>query len=269
VLSRPSHIIFDLDGTLADSSPGILWSFRATLGHLQRDADEDVLRQLIGPPLGESFRILGVADEDIDDVVALYREFYAERGVYEARLYDGVASTLATLSNEGIPLAVATAKRVDFAHHMLDALGVGRYFDDIAGASMDLRVTSKFDIMDQVLRGWSIREYRAVWMVGDRHYDMEAARAHGVRAIGALWGFGSAEELRAAGAQGLISRPSELVVDGPSDKDAGSPVCLLPEVCDVCGAMLVGLHPTSCPRADEPTDAGGNGLSRGVCDEGP
>lgn len=242
---RPRYIIFDLDGTLADSSRGILWSFRATLERLDRPVDDQLLRQLIGPPLGESFRILGVAEEDIDQVVELYRGFYAERGLFEAHLYDGVATTLEDASSEGIRLAVATAKRVDFAQLMLDALGVGRLFDVIAGASIDLRVTSKYDVMAQVLAGWSIDDPDDVWMVGDRHFDMVAARAHGVGAIGALWGFGSAEELRDAGALRLIARPTELL----REDEGGSPVCLLEEVCPVCGAILDSAHPTSCSGA--------------------
>jgi phosphoglycolate phosphatase len=201
------------------------------------------LRRLIGPPLGESFRSLGVADADIDRVVALFRGFYAERGVHEARLYDGVATTLAALADEGVRLAVATAKRVDFARQMLGALGVARHFDEIAGASVDLTVTSKYDIMSIVLAHWDVPGSLDVWMVGDRHYDMVAARAHDVLAVGAQWGFGGDEELMAAGAHWLVARPPDLL---ESPDDVGSPVCLIDEVCDVCGRILDSSHPRSC-----------------------
>ena len=241
---RPSHVIFDLDGTLADSSAGILWSFRATLDAIGLRADEAVLRQLIGPPLGESFRILGVEDERIDEVVVIYRDFYAERGVHESQLYEGVATTLANLSEQGAHLGVATAKRVDFARQMLTSLGVAELFDEISGASIDLRMTSKFDIMSTVMDKWTLGNRLDVWMVGDRNYDIVAARAHEVRAVGVLWGFGSADELRNAGAHWLVAHPFELL---DSENDAGSPVCLLEEVCDVCGHIMGGAHPTSCP----------------------
>jgi phosphoglycolate phosphatase len=213
VRTGASHILFDLDGTLADSSVGILGSFRATLDQIGIEAGEDRLRRLIGPPLGESFRLLGVAPSDIDDVVELYRDFYAQRGVYEAQLYDGVATTLEALHAQGVHLGVATAKRVDFARQMLESLGVGHLFDAINGASLDLLVTSKFDIMTPVLDGWKIEDGLDVWMVGDRHYDMVAARAHGLSAVGATWGFGSASELREAGAHWLIARPSDLLLN--------------------------------------------------------
>ena len=180
VRSRPRHVIFDLDGTLADSSPGILWSFHSTLEVIGLEADEDTLRRLIGPPLGDSFRMLGVPEDDVERVVEIYRDFYAGRGVAHASLYDGVAATLEALVDEGVRLAVATAKRVDFARQMLANLDVDEHFDLVAGASLDLSVTAKYDIMSEVLDTWVVSELRDVWMVGDRHYDMAAARAHGV-----------------------------------------------------------------------------------------
>jgi len=243
VRSLPRHIIFDLDGTLVDSSEGILWSFRATLDEIGLDAQPEVLRQLIGPPLGDSFRILGVEESAIDDVVALYREHYAQRGVFEARLYDGVADSLDELGERGVRVAVATAKRVDFAKQMLGALGVADRFDHIAGASVDLRVTAKYDIMAQVIQGWDLGVERDVWMVGDRHYDMVAARRHDVSAVGALWGFGSAHELTTAGAHWLVTTPTRLLDD---EEEGGSAVCLLDQVCEVCGSVLDESHLTSC-----------------------
>jgi phosphoglycolate phosphatase len=237
--SLPGHVIFDLDGTLADSSQGILWSFRATLEEIGLEAHPDVLGQLIGPPLGDSFRILGVEESDIDDVVARYREYYAQRGVYEAQLYDGVADALEHLSEQGVGLAVATAKRVDFAHQMLRALGIAHHFDQIAGASVDLRITAKYDIMALVLQEWGSGDENDTWMIGDRHYDMVAARRHEVTAVGALWGFGSADELTSAGAHWLVSSPRRLV---EPEEEGGSAVCLLEEVCEICGSILDESH---------------------------
>ena len=251
VRSRPSHVIFDLDGTLCDSSAGILWSFHATLDALGLSADEATLRRLIGPPLAESFRMLGVDEEKIDEVVGIYRDFYAERGVYEVQLYEGVVSTLAALAERGVRLAVATAKRVDFARQMLTSLEVAQFFDQISGASMDLRVTSKFDIMSAVIAQWDDVHGLDVWMVGDRHFDMVAARAHDVSAVGALWGFGGAEELRDAGAHWLAARPHELVRE---EIEAGSPVCMLEEVCDACGHVMGSGHPTWCPGPSDLSD---------------
>ena len=247
--SLPTHVIFDLDGTLADSSPGILGSFRTTLESIGMKCSEESLSALIGPPLIESFRILGVAPERLDEVVEIYRNCYAERGVHEATLYPGILRVLEGMSDCGVRLSVATAKRVDFACQMLRNLGVESFFDEIAGASLDLQVTSKFDIMARVLDAWKLGGLETVWMVGDRHYDMTAARDHGVVAVGALWGFGSVEELRDAGALWVAWTPADLLND---ELDAASRVCLLEEVCDVCGRIIDRLHDaTACATAPE------------------
>ena len=208
-------------------------------------ADDAVLRTLIGPPLGESFRTLGVAPERVDHAVEVYRRHYAEGGVTQAVLYDGIAELLHSLHRRGVRLGVATAKRVDFARLMLERLGVADLFDAIAGASLDLRITAKYDIMASVLDHWGDPDPKGVWMVGDRHYDMVAARAHEVTAVGALWGFGSERELTEAGAHWLATRPLDLLDD--ELLDVGSPVCLVEEVCDVSGRVLDAVHPTSSP----------------------
>jgi phosphoglycolate phosphatase len=139
-------------------------------------------------------------------------------------------------------VAVATAKRIDFAQEMLGTLGVAHFFDEINGASVDLRITSKFDIMSQVIEHWSIVAEPDIWMVGDRHFDMVAARAHGVSAVGVLWGFGSDAELLSAGAHWTISRPSQLVED--DEGNGGSTVCMLDEVCANCGQVVDAPHTT-------------------------
>lgn len=227
-------MIFDLDGTLLDSSPGILGSFQATLREIGRSATTEQLLHLIGPPLKESFATLGVPEEDLDDVVALYRGFYADFGIRDATMYEGMRDTLADLYEEGVHLAVATAKRVDFARMMLHDRQVGHLFDYIGGASLDLTVTAKYDIIAEVLNQWSLAPSQNVWMIGDRDYDMLAGRRHGLWAVGVRWGFGSDEELRDAGANMLLDAPdglaSDLMVGGESP-------CMAGQCCQACGAM--------------------------------
>ncbi len=211
VISSPSHVIFDLDGTLMDSSPGILESFRLTLAERGREFSSERLRHLIGPPLRHSFGVLGFADDELDDVVEQYRAHYAGVGLRGATLYDGVPEALDELHQRGVRLAVATAKRVDFAERMLADHGVARFFDVVRGASLDLRVTTKEDIMGEVFEVWANPARERVWMVGDRAFDMAGAGHHGVIGVGVTWGFGTDSELSAAGASLLVSSPAELL----------------------------------------------------------
>jgi phosphoglycolate phosphatase len=211
VMRAPTHVIFDLDGTLCDSSPGIIAAFQQTLPEFGLVASESALRSLIGPPLWASFRVLGVSDDRYDEAVARYRWWYEREGVARASLYPGVAEVLERLTSSGVRLAVATAKRVDFAQTMLSGLGVAGHFDIIAGSPVDLVLRHKEEIIAEVLDHWGEVTPEDTWMVGDRRYDIAGARHHGLRAVGATWGFGTREELLTAGAHGLVATPSALV----------------------------------------------------------
>ncbi|HVB70430.1 MAG TPA: HAD hydrolase-like protein [Acidimicrobiales bacterium] len=211
----PGAVVFDLDGTVADSQEGILLSLRRTLAEHGRGDDHD-LRSLIGPPLNESFRALGFAEDELRGVADRYREIYDQVGVALARPYPGVIEVLRALRRRGVRLAVATAKRVDFAERMLHDFGVRELFDDVAGASLDDSLTAKVEIVAQV-RGVFEGVAGGAWMVGDRRPDVEAARAFGLVPVGVLWGYGSRAELEGAGARWLIARPEELLDDGPGD----------------------------------------------------
>jgi phosphoglycolate phosphatase len=246
-VTSPSHVIFDLDGTLLDSSPGIVASFEAALDELGRAAPREQLYTLIGPPLRQSFATLGVDEPHLDDAVAIYRKYYAEFGVDDATIYDGIAETLDTLTGRGVRVAVATAKRVDFARRMLHDRGIGQYFDLIAGASLDLAITEKFDIMAEVLQHWRLAPSRDVWMVGDRDFDMAAAQRHGTLAVGALWGFGSVEELVRADADLLLDDPLELV----GTRGADVPLPHHTPWCPLCRRVLNARHDEgTCPGAE-------------------
>jgi phosphoglycolate phosphatase len=208
--SAPGAVVFDLDGTVADSQEGILLSLHRTLTDYGRRGDDDDLRSLIGPPLDESFRSLGFDEDELPGVVDRYREIYDREGVDLARPYPGVIDVLTTLRQRGIPLALATAKRVDFAERMLNNFGVRGLFDAVAGASLDDSSTSKIEIVTEVRRVYEGVSGGA-WMVGDRRHDVEAARILGLVPVGVLWGYGSRAELEGAGARWLIERPEQLL----------------------------------------------------------
>ncbi|MGC8499113.1 MAG: HAD hydrolase-like protein [Acidimicrobiales bacterium] len=209
--------IFDLDGTLVDSAPGIVEAFRRTLADTGRRAPDEVLATLIGPPLTDSFRTLGFAESELRTVVARYREHYAAIGVPDARPYDGVDEMLTRLREQGWILAVATAKRQDFAERILTNWRLDRHFAAVAGASLDGRLGPKTEIVSRARALLAPNAPR--WMVGDRRFDVLAARACGLECVGVTWGYGTLAELDAAGARAVVDTPTAL-----GDLLAGTPV---------------------------------------------
>ena len=216
-LSRPSVLLFDLDGTLVDSADGIVWSFEATLRDFDREVDQTRLRTFIGPPLDYSFTQLGFAAAEMDNVLARYRDHYQREGMHRCQLYDGVRSLLESLTAQQVPLVVATAKRVDFANDILATLGIAHHFPVVCGAPVDGHLTSKDVIVAEAIERTDAPHENA-WMVGDRRFDVVAAHQHGLTSIGVTWGYGSADELSAAGASVLVDSPrqlGELVLGAP------------------------------------------------------
>lgn len=203
-------LLFDLDGTLSDNYEGISRSIRHALERAGVPApDETTLRACVGPPLRESLaRLLPSPDATaIEAALAAYRERFDEVGWRENTLYDGVAEALTALAADGARMFVCTTKPEVFAtrivaHFGLDALVTRVYGVDLAGALDDKRA-----LLAHAIARERIDATHAI-MVGDRHHDVRAARANGARAVGVLWGYGSAAEL--AGAERLLARPAEL-----------------------------------------------------------
>ncbi len=201
-------VVFDLDGALVDSAPGILEAFSRTLadtGHAARHAE---LTALIGPPLNESFRSLGYREDELPAIVARYRRHYADIGVERCAPYPGIPALLARLRSEGRTLAVATAKRVDFARAILAAHRLDQHFAVIEGAPVDGALGPKSDIVRRACA--DLAPARAAVLVGDRRFDVAAAHACGLVAVGVTWGYGSLHELREAGTDAIATSPEDL-----------------------------------------------------------
>jgi phosphoglycolate phosphatase len=205
---RPA-LIFDLDGVLADSRVPITRSVAHALrvrGHGERSEDE--LVAFIGPPTRVGFAALTGEDPDSAEVeacVAEYRRVYTE-ALWETPSYPGVPEAVRELQGD-FTLAVATSKPRDFAEPVLEAIGLADAFDVVAGPGLHA-TDDKTETVAEALAGVG---GSAVAMVGDRRYDMAAARVHGLLGLGVLWGFGSAEELTEAGAGELVETPDQLV----------------------------------------------------------
>ena len=194
-------LLIDLDGTLIDSRPGIVASIYAMLREFGHEPDPAVdLTWAIGPPLGESIpRILaGYGDARGEEGVAAYRRHYAAGGLFNATLYPGISKMLAGAAGE-FELVLATSKRRDFARRILDHFGFSSAFRGIYGSEPGGALDHKPELLAHILRSERIFSNAAV-MVGDRHHDIDGARANGVRVIGVTWGYGGLDELRDADA---------------------------------------------------------------------
>lgn len=206
----PDYVVFDVDGTLIDSAPGIINGYLHVFEELGVPApSEEVLRADIGPPLPTIITRYGVAESQIDQAIDLYRERYLDVGVFEAAVYPGAAELLTRLDGAGVALATATAKRTDNARAILDAHNLLGFFE-VLGAAHPPDRHSKAEILEFVLASWGINASPSVAMIGDRHFDIEGSLAVGIRPIGAAWGYGSTEELLLAGAESICASPSDL-----------------------------------------------------------
>lgn len=214
-MAATPRALFDLDGTVWDSRPGIVASLSHTMASIGLDVrDERDLSGEIGPPLTAMLANVGVPSERIDEARETYRQRYHALGVYECSLYPGVASLLAALVDEGWRLATATSKGVVATELMIDHFELRRYFSVVAAASMDSSSHSKADVIARALTGLgsaSVTDAEAASiMIGDRHYDIDGARNAGLDNVGVLWGYGSQEELVAAGADQVVADVNEL-----------------------------------------------------------
>jgi phosphoglycolate phosphatase len=202
--------LFDLDGTLTDPVIGITRSVQYALEKLGRPVPEaDALRWMIGPPLLASFaKILGDERAALD-ALRFYRERFSDVGLFENEVYAGIPALLTRLTAGGVRLFVATSKPHVFARRILAHFDLLRFFAAVHGSELDNRNADKRDLLAHVLATEGIDPTTAV-MIGDREHDALGARANGIAAIGVTWGYGSREELLAAGVTCLVDSPDEL-----------------------------------------------------------
>ncbi|MBO7365027.1 MAG: HAD hydrolase-like protein [Lachnospiraceae bacterium] len=207
------YCMLDLDGTVTDSSPGIINSVLYALSRMGiREEDREKLKAFVGPPLSESFGTLyGMGAEEAARAISLYRAYYAPKGIYENAVYEGVPAMLEALRAAGKKVVLVTSKPELFAVRILEHFGLSGLFDGVYGATMDeVTRSEKIDVMRYAMRDLGIRDPGEAVMAGDRKYDVEAANALGIPSVGVLYGYGSREELERAGAAFLAESPEAL-----------------------------------------------------------
>lgn len=204
-------IFFDLDGTLTDPKPGITRSIQYALGKLDRPIPPaDELTWCIGPPLHGSLKKLLGTDDLADRALLLYRERFADVGLYENEVYPGIEDTLSTLARSGRRMLVATSKAHIYAERIIDHFKLRVYFERVFGAELDGTRSDKTELLGHALQSMRIDPSQAM-MIGDRSFDMVGARNNGMTAVGVLYGYGSEAELRDAGAHYLCATPQGLL----------------------------------------------------------
>jgi len=210
-------VFFDLDGTLTDPREGITRSIAHALQRMGREPPPlDDLCFAIGPPLRASLaRLLDDDRRDtVEQALAHYRERFAEVGLFENAPYEGIAETLAALRDSGARLFVATSKPLVYAERIVRHFGLDVHFDAVHGCELDGTREDKRDLLPHILATHGLPAQRTagqrITMIGDRGVDMSAARLHGLARIGALWGYGTADELLEAGADVLCESPQAL-----------------------------------------------------------
>ncbi len=207
---RYDAILWDLDGTLTDPGEGITNSVAYALEKMGRPVPPRVeLYPYIGPPLLDSFRLrAGMTAEEAAQALTLYREYFAERGILENAVYEGIREMLERFAAAGERLYLATSKPEVYARRILAHFGLTKYFRFIGGSDMKEKRADKAAVIAYIVRETGIDPARSV-MIGDREYDVAGAKKNGMDAVGVLWGYGSREELTAAGARWLWEDPAK------------------------------------------------------------
>lgn len=208
------YYFFDLDGTLTDPGIGITNSVMYSLKKYNIEvAERSELFRFIGPPLRDSYmNFYGFSEERAEEAVAFYREYFRDKGIFENEVYDGIPELLSELKKCGATIVLATSKPQEFAVRILDHFHLSEYFDYVSGASMDNSRNNKRDIIEAAIEALQISDRSEILMVGDREHDVLGAKACGIDAAGVLYGYGSREELVAAGARYLAESPRDLPV---------------------------------------------------------
>ncbi len=203
-------LLVDLDGTLTDPAQGIIECFRYAVEAMGGAAPApDDLTWIIGPPLRTSFAEVLGEEADVEKALGFYRARYGATGLFQATVYEGVLGALGELRAKGVRLFLCTSKPVDYARIILRHFVLDAYFEEAFGAQFDGRFEDKGTLIGHILEDRRLDAHDCL-MWGDRKHDIVAARLHSIPTIGALWGYGGEQELRAYGAAALCASPAEV-----------------------------------------------------------
>ena len=207
------YFLFDLDGTLTDPFEGITNSIVYALGKFGITVDDKKdLIDFIGPPLVDSFgKFYGFDSEKSVKAVEYYREYFSVKALYENSVYEDVVLVLSKLKSDGKILVLATSKPEEYAVRILEKFDLGKYFDFVAGATMDNTRSYKADVIAYAIESCGIEDKTEALMIGDRKYDVEGAKINGLKSAGVTYGYGSRAELVSSSADYILDSPLEIL----------------------------------------------------------
>ena len=211
-MSTYQRILFDLDGTLTDPKEGILNSIEYALHKFGIGVGRrEELLTFIGPPLQESFqKYFNFDAEQARQAVQYYREYFAKQGIFENNVYPGISELLGKLLTSGRFLAVATSKPTVYSERILEHFKLNKYFQLVIGSNLDGSRVAKTEVIQEVLNRIPSVPKGLIVMVGDREHDIIGAKNNHIDSIGVTYGYGTENELKAAGAQYLAGSVAEL-----------------------------------------------------------
>jgi phosphoglycolate phosphatase len=207
-----THIIFDLDGTLADPREGIRNSIKYALGKMKNgEFSEDLLKRFIGPSLQWGFsNIFGMNEKDTDLAVKYFREYFGEKGLYENELYPGIYDLMESLQSSGKKMYIASSKLEKYVHRILDHFEFEKYITMVKGADYSGLNASKKELIYDIMAIRQIDHSKEIVMVGDTIYDINGGKHNRISTIAVGYGFGIKEELLAAEPDYYVESVEEL-----------------------------------------------------------
>ena len=206
------YIIFDLDGTLTDPAQGITNSFIHALKYFGVEIPSyETLCTFIGPPLVDTFKTqFGFDEEKAQLGVKKYREYFADKGLFENSVYPGIENLLKELISNGKHLIVATSKPEEYSIRILEKFGLSKYFQHICGSNMDETRSKKDEVIKYALDKAGISDNSSVLMIGDRMHDIIGAHAHNIKVCAVMFGYGNLEEFKLNHADYIANNIEEL-----------------------------------------------------------
>lgn len=209
-MGKYKNILLDLDGTILDSGSGIMKSVQYVLDHFSMYHEpEEKLRKFIGPALIDSFmNFYGFSKEKAEEAVEYFRDYYPEKGMFDAFIYPGMRECIEKMAGDGKKLVLLTSKPIFFASQILQHFGLSDYFFMEIGPDLSEQSSDKTRLIEKALHEGNFLKEDCL-MVGDTKYDILAAKDVGIDSVAALYGYGEVEEIGIA--KYSIEKPLDLL----------------------------------------------------------